>query len=188
MGVVDSVKGFFYFWYLQYTLNTSIYMLEPMEQLLFSILLTPILCKAWIPLSFGYLILGRIQSCTGRVFVCIHVFEVYFTLDSWFWLVFFSEFSLYCIKRLGRVCSNLVHIVLIHVQILHILHIISSPRSRQFQHNHHNELLLYLNYILDVFLVTVISISAYTFYVFVPAHVVQIYELVFGLRQVPETT
>lgn len=38
MGVVNSVKSFLYFWYLQYTLNTSIYMLEPLEQFLFSIL------------------------------------------------------------------------------------------------------------------------------------------------------
>lgn len=38
MGVVNSVKSFMYFWYLQYTLNTSIYMLEPLEQFLFSIL------------------------------------------------------------------------------------------------------------------------------------------------------
>lgn len=75
MGVVNSVKSFLYFWYLQYTLNTSIYMLEPLEQFLF-----------------------------------------------------------------------------------------------------------------NVFLVGFLSISAYTFYVFVPAHVVQIYELIFGLRQVPAAT
>lgn len=56
MGVVNSVKSFLYFWYLQYTLNTSIYMLEPLEQFLFSILFLQKWIANWFKVMYVQLI------------------------------------------------------------------------------------------------------------------------------------